>query len=72
MKIILLTVSAIAFLGLAQAQDPLTFDAKAFYSAVSGFLVRAAEAMPEENYSFQPAPSARTFGTTGISPPTCS
>ena len=62
MKTILLTVSAIAFSGASQAQDPLTADSKASYTTISAFFVRAAEAMPEEDYSFKPAPTVRTFG----------
>ena len=62
MKTILLAASAIAFSGLSQAQDPLTYDAKTSYAIISGFFVRATEEMPEENYSFKPAPTARAFG----------
>src|SRR5690242_19033705 len=62
MKTTLFVVTAIACSGLSQAQDPLTSDAKASYTAVSGMFVRAAEKMPEEDYTFRPAPTARTFG----------
>ena len=62
MKTTLFVATAIAFSGLSQAQDPLTADAKASYTAVSGMFVRAAEKMPEEDYTFRPAPTARTFG----------
>jgi len=62
MRIFLLTASAIAFCALSQAQDPLTADAKTYYSGISSLFVRAAEEMPEEDYSVQPAPATRTFG----------
>lgn len=62
MKTILLTVSAIAFSGILQAQDPLTSDAKIVYKNTSSLFVRAAEKMPEEHYNFKPAPTVRTFG----------
>ena len=45
-----------------QAQNPLSADTKFWYTTVKGFAIRAAEKMPEANYSFQPAPTVRTFG----------
>lgn len=62
MKTIFLAVSALTFSVVLQAQDPLTSDSKAAYTGVSGFFVRAAEKMPEKDYSFKPAPTVRTFG----------
>jgi uncharacterized damage-inducible protein DinB len=35
--------------------------AKAHYTQISGVIVRAAEKMPEENYSFKPSPDVRTY-----------
>jgi uncharacterized damage-inducible protein DinB len=32
------------------------------YTMLSGVVIAAAEKMPEENYSFKPAPDVRTFG----------
>ncbi len=45
-----------------QAQNPLTTDTKFWYTTIKGFAIRAAEKMPEANYSFKPAPTVRTFG----------
>ncbi len=50
----------------AQAQaapaNPITASERGFYSFVSGAVVKAAEKMPEENYSFKPTPEVRSFG----------
>lgn len=35
---------------------------RALYDIAKGFLTRAAEQMPEENYSFKPTPDVRSFG----------
>ncbi len=42
--------------------NPITTSEKTLYSFVSGAVVRAAEKMPEENYSFKPTPEIRSFG----------
>jgi uncharacterized damage-inducible protein DinB len=44
------------------AQNPLSADTKFWYTTIKGFAIRAAEKMPEANYSFRPAPEVRTFG----------
>jgi uncharacterized damage-inducible protein DinB len=54
-------------LGLASAagldaQNPLASDSKFWYTAIKGFVIAAAEKMPEANYSFKPAPTVRAFG----------
>ncbi len=61
MKTALILGSA-ALVGLVQAQDPLTSDAKMAYTNTAGLFLRAAEKMPEADYSFKPAPTVRTFG----------
>ena len=49
--------------GVALGQEnPLTNHNKMVYGVVQKIIVRAAEKMPEENYSFQPTPAVRTFG----------
>jgi len=35
---------------------------KGLYSVISGAVIRAAEKMPEENYSFKATPDVRSFG----------
>src|SRR5712691_9959643 len=46
----------------AQTMDPLSIDAKQAYEKVKSNILASAEKMPEENYSFRPAPRVRTFG----------
>lgn len=46
----------------ASAQNPLSADAKSLYASMKANLLRSAEKMPEENYSFRPTPEVRTFG----------
>jgi hypothetical protein len=42
--------------------NPLTTELKANYNNIKNNVLRGAEKMPEENYSFKPAPESRTFG----------
>lgn len=35
---------------------------KSLHTMVRGFIIRAAEAMPEEHYAFKPTPDVRSFG----------
>src|SRR5579859_7814258 len=42
--------------------NPITLSEKGLYSFLSGAVVRAAQKMPEENYSFKPTPDVRSFG----------
>ena len=44
------------------AANPITASEKGLYSFVSNAVIRAAEKMPEENYSFKPTPDVRSFG----------
>jgi hypothetical protein len=43
------------------ANNPLTTDLKQAYESVKNNLHRAAEKMPEQDYSFKPTPEVRTF-----------
>jgi len=46
-----------------QAQtDPLSTEAKQAYNGIKNNLIKMAEKMPEENYSFKASPDIRTFG----------
>jgi uncharacterized damage-inducible protein DinB len=48
---------------LAQSpSNPLVSGSKAIYTLVSTNVVKAAEEMPEENYSFKPSADVRSFG----------
>jgi len=42
--------------------NPITLSEHGLYSFLSNNVVRAAEKMPEENYSFKPTPEVRSFG----------
>jgi uncharacterized damage-inducible protein DinB len=46
----------------APPANPITESEKGLYGFVSNAVVRAAEKMPEENYSFKPTPEVRSFG----------
>src|SRR5262245_43531448 len=48
--------------GSAQSADPLTAGAKAQFTGINSFIVRAAEKIPENLYSFQATPEVRTIG----------
>jgi hypothetical protein len=62
MKRSLLLILACACPLAAQTADPLIAETRGAYNSVKGYLTRAAAAMPEENYGFQPTPQIRTFG----------
>jgi uncharacterized damage-inducible protein DinB len=47
---------------LAQSGNPITAGAKAQFDAVSGFVVRAAEKVPEDAYEFRATAEVRTMG----------
>jgi uncharacterized damage-inducible protein DinB len=64
-----LTIVPLSLLGQEKSQtpatppaNPITVSEKGLYSFVSSAAVRAAEKMPEENYSFKPTPDVRSFG----------
>jgi uncharacterized damage-inducible protein DinB len=42
--------------------NPITLSEKGLYGFLSNAVVRGAEKMPEENYSFKPTPDIRSFG----------
>lgn len=57
----LLALAVPAFPSFAQ-DNPLSTSAKFVYTIVKGNLTKAADKMPEENYSFKPTPEVRSFG----------
>jgi len=60
---LLLCVSLSGVLAHAQAvSDPLSAGIKGIYNISKNDVSRAAEEMPEENYSFKPTPEVRSFG----------
>ena len=44
------------------AQNPFSNDSKFWYTAIKSYVIRAAEKMPEADYSFKPASTVRSFG----------
>ena len=48
--------------GALLAQNPVIAEQKAAYTANKNNLIKAAEKMPEEAYSFKPTPEMQTFG----------
>jgi uncharacterized damage-inducible protein DinB len=62
MKTILLLLSAGVWLNAQTVADPISTGNKGLQNMIKGTIVRAAEKMPEENYSFKPTPDVRSFG----------
>ena len=48
-------------IGAAQTANPLTANAKIQFGALSGFVVRSAEKVPEDLYSFRATPEVRSM-----------
>lgn len=61
MKLTLCT-AALVFAATLSGQNPLTTETKALHDGVKNNIIRAAEKMPEENYSFKATPDVRSFG----------
>lgn len=57
----ILTFAAI-LLVMPQNSNPLSTGLRQAYADMKSNIIRSAEKMPEENYSFRPAPRVRTFG----------
>ena len=47
---------------IAQSANPLTANAKVQLGALTGFVIRSAEKVPEDLYAFRPTPDVRTMG----------
>lgn len=65
----LIAVAPLSLLGQDKPQvpaaapaNPITQSERGLYGVISGAVVKAAEKMPEENYSFKPTPEVRSFG----------
>jgi len=54
-------VMAAPSVALAQNPNPLTANAKVQFGALSGFVVRSAEKVPEDLYSFRATPEVRSM-----------
>src|SRR5215469_7016033 len=46
----------------APPANPITASERGLYSFMSNAVIRAAEKMPEDNYTFKPTPDVRSFG----------
>jgi len=51
-----------ALLNAQAPPDPLSAGAKSLYNLVKNNVIKAAEKMPDDNYSFKPVPEVRSFG----------
>src|ERR1700680_5109657 len=58
----ILLAAAAACAYTAQAADPTRSETKQAYTAIKGNLMKAAEKMPDDAYSFKASPDIRTFG----------
>ncbi len=59
---IILAASVAATHLCAQSSDPMSKGTKAMYSSIKGNILKAADAVPESDYSFKPTEKVRTFG----------
>jgi hypothetical protein len=57
-----LTILAAFSTAAAFAQNPFSADAKTTYTGIKGTLLKAADKMPEADYSFRTVPAVRTYG----------
>ena len=67
MRCLAVLFAALLVPAIAVAQDgaptaTLSASSKTLYRFAQDYVVRAAEKMPEENYSFKPTPDVRSFG----------
>lgn len=61
MRLHLLTFAMLATAASLAAQNPFSDDARQSYDLVKGSLLKAADRMPAEDYSFRTTPKVRTF-----------
>jgi len=61
-KTALMVAVVMLFSCAAFAQNPIVGGEKFLYGMVKNNLIKSAEKMPEENYSFKPTPEVRSFG----------
>jgi uncharacterized damage-inducible protein DinB len=60
-RVLILALLASHHPAYGQAANPLTNGARLHYEIIKGYVTRAAAKMPEDDYSFRPAPEVRTF-----------
>jgi uncharacterized damage-inducible protein DinB len=59
--VLAVAVVALPSAAIAQTANPLTANAKIQFGALSGFVVRSAEKVPEDLYSFRATPEVRSM-----------
>lgn len=59
--LMLVTILAASLNATAQS-NPISADAKQDYTSIKNILLKSADKMPEENYSFRTTPQVRTYG----------
>lgn len=59
---LLLVTSLYATSLYAQSSNPISTGTKFVFNSVKNNVIKSAEEMPEENYSFKPTPEVRSFG----------
>jgi len=57
-----LFLGAVFAVAAMQAQNRMSEEARTAYQPIKSNILKAAEKMPESEYSFKPAPEVRTFG----------
>jgi hypothetical protein len=61
MKLLTLA-AALVIPGALLAHDPLSDEARINFNIIKDYVIRAAEKMPAEDYTFKPTPKIRGFG----------
>lgn len=62
MRLIFGVIAMVSLMAAAYGADPLSTTQKQLNAGITNNIIRAAEKMPEENYSFRPTPEVRSFG----------
>ena len=59
---LLIVVFLASTVSLKAQSSPMSADAKFWYESIKNILLKSADKMPEENYSFRTTPQVRTYG----------
>jgi uncharacterized damage-inducible protein DinB len=62
LAVVIVAAGAVEARAQAPAGNPLQAGSQRMYGIVKGYVVRAADKMPEEHYAFKPTPAVRSFG----------
>jgi hypothetical protein len=58
----ILMMMIVGAVNLQAQSNPISTDAKQGYTSIKAILLKSADKMPEENYSFRTTPQVRTYG----------